>query len=129
MAAIELEHVNFTVGNPDATAQRLCELFGWKIRWKGDAMMGGKTVHVGTDNTYLALYSPGDPNPSDPDRYRTIGGLNHVAVLVDDLEAVEARVRQAGFTPHSHADYEPGRRFYFDDGDAIEYEVVSYTKT
>jgi catechol 2,3-dioxygenase-like lactoylglutathione lyase family enzyme len=58
--------------------------------------------------------------------YKTIGGLNHIAVVVDDIDAMEARVRDAGFTPGSHADYEPGRRFYFDDHDGIEYEVVSY---
>ena len=34
----------------------------------------------------------------------------------------------AGLTPFSHADYEPGRRFYFLDPDGIEYEVVSYMK-
>jgi len=43
------------------------------------------------------------------------------------LEAVEARVKAEGFVPHNHADYEPGRRFYFDGPDGIEYEVVSYS--
>ncbi|MEC7669548.1 MAG: VOC family protein, partial [Pseudomonadota bacterium] len=28
--------------------------------------------------------------------------------------------------PHNHADYEPGKRFYFDTPDGIEIEVVSY---
>ncbi|MEZ5340555.1 MAG: hypothetical protein R2706_03650 [Acidimicrobiales bacterium] len=40
---------------------------------------------------------------------------------------MEARVIAAGFEPYNHGDYEPGRRFYFDDADAIEFEVVSYT--
>ncbi len=31
-----------------------------------------------------------------------------------------------GSQTHSHADYEPGRRFYFHDEDGIEFEVVSY---
>ena len=35
-------------------------------------------------------------------------------------------VVEAGFKPINHADYEPGRRFYFHDHDGIEYEVVSY---
>jgi catechol 2,3-dioxygenase-like lactoylglutathione lyase family enzyme len=52
--------------------------------------------------------------------------LNHVGVVVEDLDATEAKVRAAGFAPHSHADYEPGRRFYFHDRDGIEFEVVSY---
>jgi predicted enzyme related to lactoylglutathione lyase len=48
-------------------------------------------------------------------------------VVVDDLDAVEARVAAEGYTAHTHMDYEPGRRFYFDDRDGIEFEVVSYT--
>jgi glyoxylase I family protein len=35
-------------------------------------------------------------------------------------------VVEAGLTPFSHGDYDPGRRFYFLDPDGIEYEVVSY---
>jgi hypothetical protein len=34
---------------------------------------------------------------------------------ISDLDAVEARVKSHGYTTHSHDDYEPGRRFYFDD--------------
>jgi lactoylglutathione lyase len=52
--------------------------------------------------------------------------LNYIALVVDDLDLIEAQVRKAGFTPHSHADYAPGRRFYFKDHDEIEYEVVQY---
>lgn len=60
--------------------------------------------------------------------YVTTGGLNHIGVAVDDLDAAEERVKAAGLTPTSHADYEPGRRFYFRDEDGIEYEVVSYSQ-
>ncbi|RVT84408.1 VOC family protein [Rhodobacteraceae bacterium CCMM004] len=121
-----LEHVNVTVPDPDATAARLCDLFGWHVRWRGASIHGGTSVHVGTDDSYVAVYSgPGPQTPPD-DTYRQIGGLNHIGVVVDDLSAAEARVEEAGLTPHSHADYEPGRRFYFRDGDGVEYEVVSY---
>ena len=60
--------------------------------------------------------------------YTTTGGLNHVGIVVDDLDTAEQRVSAAGYEPHSHADYEPGRRFYFHDDDGIEFEVVSYAK-
>lgn len=52
--------------------------------------------------------------------------LNHLGVLVDDLDDTERRVVSAGLTPFNHGDYEPGRRFYFFDPDGIEYEVISY---
>jgi glyoxylase I family protein len=126
MAPAALEHVNVTVSDPLKTAERLCDLFGWKIRWKGDAKYDGFTVHVGADDTYLAVYAKGTPGDPAAESYFTRGGLNHIGVTVDDLDAVEARVKAMGYAPYNHADYEPGRRFYFDDEDGIEFEVVSY---
>ncbi len=121
-----LEHANYTVSDPGATARWMSDVFGWHIRWEGDAMMGGHTKHVGTDDRYVALYTPGNPARMRPDNYTTISGLNHIAVTVDDLAAVEKAVVAQGFTPKNHGDYEPGRRFYFHDDDGIEYEVVQY---
>jgi catechol 2,3-dioxygenase-like lactoylglutathione lyase family enzyme len=122
MTAAMLEHVNVTVRDPQRTADMLCRLFGWKKRWEGPAKLGGFTIHVGSEDSYLAIYRyPADANPGVGN-----GRLNHIGILVDDLDAAERKVREAGFEPHSHADYQPGRRFYFDDHDGIEFEVVSY---
>jgi len=126
MSEAFLEHVNVTVSNPEATANRLCELFGWHIRWQGNAKYGGTTVHVGTKQSYVAVFSYKATSAPAVETYETRGGLNHIGIVVDDLDAAEARVVDAGYTPRSHADYEPGRRFYFDDEDGIEFEVVSY---
>ncbi len=121
-----LEHVNVTVSDPAKTADMLCDLFNWQIRWSGDSINGGKTIHVGSSGSYVALYSPeGETNATDSS-YERLGGLNHIAVVVKDLNSIEALVKTAGFTPVNHADYEPGRRFYFRDHDNIEYEVVEY---
>lgn len=126
MTASRVEHVNLTVSDPIATARMLVAVFGWRIRWEGDAIDCGKTVHVGDETTYLALYRrPGVLH--EPQRsYDVKTGLNHIGIVVDDLDAVEARVKSAGYSSRSHADYEPGRRFYFEDGDGLEIEVVSY---
>ncbi len=121
-----LEHTNFTVRDPKASADWMKTVFGWKTRWEGPSIAGGYTVHVGSQHTYLALYAPADPQPAGESSYDTVGGLNHVGVLVEDIDATEAKVRAAGFAPHNHADYEPGRRFYFDDDNGIEFEVVQY---
>ena len=121
-----LEHVNFTVSDIDATAALYSELFGWKIRWKGDSIHGGTSIHIGNGDSYVALYQPTHQKAAKEDSYFTTCGMNHIAVVVDDLDAVEARVIAAGLTPGSHADYEPGRRFYFDDPDGVEIEVVCY---
>lgn len=121
-----LEHANITVTNPTATAALLCDLFGWHIRWQGPAMQTGRVVHVGTDASYVALFSYGDPAPARDDSYRTRAGLNHIGVEVDDLDAVEAKVKAAGYAPENHGNYEPGRRFYFTEENGVEIEVVSY---
>ncbi|MDH3669230.1 MAG: VOC family protein [Paracoccaceae bacterium] len=126
MAQAMLEHVNVTVSDPLQTAQMLCELFDWKIRWQGDAIHDGLTVHVGGDDSYIAVYAHPDQDAPARESYWTRGGLNHIGIVVDDLDEAERRVKAAGLTPRSHADYEPGRRFYFDDDDGIEFEVVSY---
>ncbi len=126
MAQATLEHVNITVTDPVKTANRLADLFGWHIRWQGEAKNGGTTVHVGSEDSYLAVYSADAANQG-PDTYTTRGGLNHVGVVIDDLDAAEARILAAGYRTHNHGDYDPGRRFYFDDDDGIEFEVVSYT--
>ena len=123
---VTLEHANITVSDADATAAWMKDLFGWHIRWAGDAKDGGRSVHVGSDDQYLALYQPARPVSQGGSSYVTKGGLNHLAVVVEDIDAFETRVVAAGFKPESHADYEPGKRFYFHDHDDIEYEIVDY---
>ena len=121
-----LEHANFSVSDPHRTADMLRDLFGWHVRWEGAAIHGGHSVHVGTEDGYLALYAREEMKPGAMSDYRTVGVMNHIGVVVDDLDAVEGKVEARGFVPVNHADYEPGRRFYFRDHDGIEFEVVSY---
>lgn len=122
-----LEHANITVTDPAATAAWMEKVFGWRIRWQGDAMAGGRTVHVGTDHHYVALYTPKICRGSAPQGYEVAGSLNHIGVVVDDLDATEEAIRALGFSTDNHSDYEPGRRFYFRDQDNIEFEVVQYS--
>lgn len=121
-----LEHVNVTVRDPDKTAALLCKLFDWQIRWQGSSLHGGRTLHVGTPDQYVAVYSMPKSRVSNIESYEQIGGLNHLGICVEDLDAMEQRVLSAGFKTFNHADYEPGRRFYFRDDDNIEFEVLSY---
>ena len=125
MSTPRIEHVNVTVSDPERAARLMETLFGWHERWRGEARDGGRTIHVGSDDHYVALYTGRDVAYT-PDDFAKGRPLNHIGVLVDDLDATEARVIEAGLEPFNHADYEPGRRFYFFDPDGIEYEVVSY---
>jgi len=122
-----VEHVNITVSSPLKTAEMLMSLFDWKIRWQGDTLDDGYTVHVGSESSYLALYANPEPKPTTEDTYAHYVGFNHVGIVVDDLAAIERKVINAGFKPYSHGDYEPGKRFYFEDADGLEIEVISYS--
>lgn len=127
MQAGSLEHVNITVRDAEKTAALLCKLFDWKVRWSGPALNDGTTYHVGTDRAYIAVYEPKTIENGEPDNKNIRAGMNHIGVIVDDIDNAEARVVAAGLVPKNHGDYEPGRRFYFRDHDDIEFEVVSYT--
>jgi catechol 2,3-dioxygenase-like lactoylglutathione lyase family enzyme len=117
-----MEHVNLTVSDIERSAEFFSKLLGWRQRWRGPALNGGETIHVGDERSYLALYT----DPKSHRRFAKGAPLNHVGVVVEDLEAAERVVLDAGLATFNHADYEPGRRFYFFDWDGIEFEVVSY---
>jgi len=125
MPVPRIEHVNVTVSDPDRAARLMESLFGWHVRWQGPARDGGRTIHVGSDDHYVALYTGRGVAYSAAD-FTKGRPLNHIGVEVDDLDAIETRVAAAGLRPFGHDTYDPGRRFYFLDPDGIEYEVVSY---
>lgn len=118
-----LEHINITVSDIERSAALLEALCGWRVRWRGPSQLGGETIHVGNDRDYIAVYTKGAPLPG---RHAKGLPLNHVGLVVDDLNAAEMVVKDWGLEPFNHADYEPGRRFYFFDWDGIEFEMVSY---
>jgi catechol 2,3-dioxygenase-like lactoylglutathione lyase family enzyme len=122
MPAGTIEHANLTVSDIERSSELFQRLLGWRQRWRGAAMNGGETIHVGNDRSYLALYTDRQPHQ----RFAKGEPLNHVGLLVDDLDAAETIVREHELEPWGHDDYEPGRRFYFFDWDGIEFEVISY---
>ncbi len=125
MSTLRIEHVNVTVTNPERAAALMQSVFDWRVRWSGPARDGGRSIHVGTDDHYIALFTQAGVAYIDED-FAKGRPLNHIGVEVEDIDAVEARVSAAGLLPFNHGDYDPGRRFYFLDPDGIEYEVVSY---
>ena len=124
MPSLRIEHVNIAVADPEQTSRLMEALFGWHVRWRGRSQSGAYVTHVGSDDHYLALVTR--DNAAAAEAFAKGKPLNHIGVEVDDLDAAEARVIAAGLDPINHADYEPGRRFYFLDPDGIEYEIVSY---
>jgi catechol 2,3-dioxygenase-like lactoylglutathione lyase family enzyme len=117
-----IEHANLTVSDIERSSTLFQKLLGWRERWRGEGRNGGETIHVGDARTYLALCTDQQPKAHFPNGEP----LNHVGLVVDNLEAAERVVLDAGLETFNHADYDPGRRFYFFDWDGIEFEVVSY---
>ena len=117
-----LEHANLTVSDPERSSALLQDLCGWHERWRGPSQSGGWTIHVGGTRDYVALSCSRKP----VSRYAKGVPLNHIGLVVDDLNAAETVVKTAGLVPFNHDNYEPGRRFYFFDWDGIEFELVSY---
>lgn len=58
MPAAKLEHVNYTVSDIDRTAAMLDTLYGWKLRWRGGAINGGESAHVGTEDRMSPSTTP-----------------------------------------------------------------------
>lgn len=123
MPSARLEHVNISVSDAERSAAFFTQLCGWHERWRGSAIDDGFSIHLGTEAQYIVFYTP--PRGVST-RFAKGMPLQHVGIEVDDLAAAEQIVIAAGLEPFNHADYEPGRRFYFYDWDGIEFEVVSY---
>ena len=73
----------------------------------------GRTIHLGGEDTYLALYSHADKHFANTS-HKTITHLKHIGILVDDLCTLEKKVKASGFIPYNYGDYEPVKLFYFD---------------
>lgn len=126
MTEARIEHVNLTVSDVDRSANFFAGLLGWHQRWRGAATNGGETIHLGQageGRNYIAFYT----DKADHSGQSKGKPLNHVGLLVNDLESAEDAVIAAGLVPFGHGDYAPGRRFYFFDWDGIEFEIVSYS--
>lgn len=119
-----LEHINITVSDPKAMAARLCGLLGWHILWFGPSMNGGTTYHVGSKDSYLALYTRDGLGTHSGENM--IGYMSHIGITVSDLAALARRVLALGLTPYYFGDYTPGQRFYVRLDDNIEFEFISY---
>jgi catechol 2,3-dioxygenase-like lactoylglutathione lyase family enzyme len=122
---VRLEHANLSVRDVDAMIRFLRTAFPeFRVRYDTTGANGLRWVHIGTDETYIAL------NPTSAPRGTAVGdaALNHLGYEVDDVEALRSRLRAAGYrentqVPNTH----PSRkRVYFYDPEGNEWEFVQY---
>jgi catechol 2,3-dioxygenase-like lactoylglutathione lyase family enzyme len=123
-----LEHANLFVRDVDATIRFLQTAFPeFKIRFDARHLEGGGWLHIGTDETYIAL----NQSTVEPEQrwrpYAGMPGVNHLAYVVDDAEAVRDHFKSAGYQDSTPVNCHPYRkRVYFCDPDGNDWEFIQY---
>ena len=125
---VRLEHANLSVRDIDATIRFLRAAFPeFRIRFDGLDPRGFRWVHIGTDDTYIALtQSTVDPKERWTP-YAGIPGVYHLAYEVVDVAALRERLRSAGYQDSTVPNKHPYRkRIYFYDPDGNDWEFIQY---
>jgi catechol-2,3-dioxygenase len=122
---VRLEHANLSVHDIDAMIRFLRAAFPeFRIRRDATEANGVRWVHLGTDDTYIALSQAKVP------RGMTRQGtpLNHLAYEVTDVEMLRSRLRAAGYQENTLAPnaHRYRKRLYFYDPEGNEWEFVQY---
>lgn len=120
-----LEHANITVNNLQEAIKFFKTAFPhFKIRGKGNDMR--KWVHLGDDNTYLAL-SQAKQIPVKVEKNYDKAGVNHIGFVVQNVEEVANNLLKNGYKRDYPKAIEQFRiRDYFADADGNQYEFIQY---
>jgi len=125
---IRLEHANLNVRDVDATTRFLQTAFPeFEVRGGGKSWNGKRWLHVGTEDTYIALNEAFDEPAEDWVPYTGKPGVNHLGYEVNDVEALRTRLAEAGYRDSTVPNRHPHRkRVYFYDDDGNDWEFVQY---
>ena len=125
---MRLEHANICVSDIDAMIKFLQTAFpDFRIRGEGKNKDGKRWLHVGTDNTYIALQEAKSDAKSQWAPYSGIPGVNHLAYEVDNVDSLRARLKAAGHNESTVPNTHPYRkRIYFYDPEGNDWEFVQY---
>ncbi len=126
-----IEHANITVRSTHEAIRFLGTAFPDFFE-RGGGVLGsnpaGRWSHFGNNETYIALQENGIPSGRSDITY-THDGINHLGFVIDDMEALIARLAVEGYQPSdaSALDTHPHRRrAYFFDKNGFEWEFVEY---
>lgn len=125
--ASRLEHANLTCASIDemlAFVQAAAP--DWTVRGEDRPVAETRRwLHVGDDETYLALEER-EPNSPSPHVTYEHHGLNHLGMVVDDMAALDARMEAGGYRRGAMWDNDVRLRHYWFDPDGNEWEFVEY---
>ncbi len=124
---IRLEHANMVVRDFEATVRFLNAAFPeFRVRREG-LNEGLRWMHIGTDNTYIALNEASEEPAENWAPYSGKPGVNHLGYEVEDVDALRERLTAAGFRDSTYPNNHPHRkRVYFHDADGNDWEFVEY---
>ena len=124
---LRLEHANMVVGDFDAMVRFLTAAFPeFRVRQEG-LNDGRRWMHLGIDNTYIALNEASMDPAETWIPYSGKPGVNHLGYEVDDVDALRTRLADAGFSDSTYPNNHPHRkRVYFNDADGNDWEFVQY---
>ncbi len=95
---MRLEHANLAVRDLQEALRFVTTAFPeMKIRGEGEKAPRGRWIHVGTDETYLALNEALEATAEPWIPYSGRPGLKHLGFEVFDAEAVRKRLLAAGY--------------------------------
>lgn len=125
---VRLEHANMSVRNINSTIQFFQTAFpDFEIRFDGRDADGTRWVHIGTDETYIALTQSTVESEKRWKPYAGRPGVNHLAYEVDNVEALRARLASAGYKDSTVPNNHPYRkRVYFYGPDGNDWEFIQY---
>ena len=123
-----LEHANICVRDIEPMIRFLKTAFPeFQVRGEGTSRDGSRWVHVGTDDTYIALGLATADSGRQWVPYRGEPGVNHLAYEVDDADSLRARLNAAGYQESTPPNAHPHRRrVYFYDPEGNDWEFVQY---
>ncbi|MDJ0786687.1 MAG: VOC family protein [Myxococcota bacterium] len=123
-----LEHANLIVRDLEAELRFIQTAFPeFEVRAEGQSWTGARWLHVGTDDTYLALNEATEEPAEAWVPYAGKPGLNHLGYEVEDAAALRERMRAAGYRDSTVPNEHPHRRrVYFHDPEGNDWEFVEY---
>ena len=124
---IRMEHANLHVRHFDDAVRFLKTAFPDFCVRSESVRDGLRWMHIGTDETYIALNETNIEKSSGAEPYDGRPGVNHIGYEVDDVDALQERLAAAGFRDSTYPNSHPHRkRVYFYDADGNDWEFVQY---
>ncbi|CAM2904871.1 VOC family protein [Moritella viscosa] len=125
-----IEHLNITVPNIDE-AIKFIQIVApdFKVRKDVKPPSSYRWTHIGNDEYYFALQEPHlGSEPDSPRKTYKNYGVNHIAIVVDDLLKVESDLVKHGYKRSIDTPIEKHRkRLYFFDNFGFEWELIEYS--